>query len=366
MLRTSLKKLLNATIAASTLLCGTTLSASAQDQIRIVGSSTVFPFATAAAEEFGNTAPFKTPIVEATGTGGGLKLFCAGIGVGHPDIVNASRRIKKTEIDVCRSNGVNDIVEIKIGFDGIVLASSKESQSMQLSLRDLYLALAAEIPAPGTEGGMGNMIANPHNSWRDINPALPNQPIMVLGPPPTSGTRDAFNELAIEAGCNTFSGMMALKQSNMRVHQSLCHAIREDGAFVEVGENDNLIVQKIQTNKQAIGIFGFSFLDQNTDVIKAHIITNTENEAYELTPETISGGEYPISRSLFLYAKKAHLGAVPGLREYLNEITSERASGEYGYLTDRGLIPLPDDERKRSQSVARNMVSLTENFKTDF
>lgn len=330
----------------------------AQDQIRVVGSSTVFPFATAAAEEFGNVTDFRTPIVETTGTGGGLKLFCAGVGSRHPDIANASRRIKKSELSLCEKNGVGGVVEVKIGFDGIVVAASKNSRAMEFSLRDLYLALAAKVPAAGTQGGAGNMVDNPYKRWNEINPGLPDREIVVLGPPPTSGTRDAFNELAIEGGCETFAGMRELQQSDSIAYKAFCRGIREDGVFIEAGENDNLIVQKIQANTDAIGIFGFSFLDQNADIIQAFRISRDGSSAHEPTFEAISDGSYPISRSLFVYGKKAHVGIVPGLQAYLSEIISDNASGEFGYLTDRGLIPLPVNERQRFQIVVDNMTSL--------
>ncbi len=323
-------------------------SVSAEDNIRVVGSSTVFPFATAAAEEFGNTSVFRTPIVEATGTGGGLKLFCAGIGKNFPDVVNASRRIKKVEMDACQNNGVTEVVEVKIGFDGIVLASAKGAPAMQLSLRNLYLALAARVPAPSTEGGVGNLIDNPYRRWNEIDPTLPDLEISVLGPPPTSGTRDAFNQIVIEGGCRSFAGMQALETADLYRFIALCRAVREDGVYVEAGENDNLIVQKLVGNDRALGIFGYSFLSQNADILQAYPISADGNLFLEPTFDAIADGSYPISRSLFLYAKKAHVGVVPGIQEYIREFISERAAGEFGYLLDRGLIPLSDRERTRS------------------
>jgi len=348
-----------ALLSAAVMSTTGTANAQSRDQIRIVGSSTVFPFATAVAEEFGRSSSFKTPIVESTGSGGGLKLFCAGIGTNHPDITNASRRIKKSEVELCASNGVAEIVEVKVGYDGIVIAADKASDTMQLSLRDLYLALAAQVPAPGTEGGEGNMIENPNKTWKDVNASLPAKPIVVLGPPPTSGTRDAFNELAIEGGCKSFSGMKALKSTNGNLYKALCRGIREDGAYVEAGENDNLIVQKLQADKSAVGVFGFSFLDQNTDVIQAFSIAKKVG-AEPMQPEfdAIADGSYPISRSLFFYVKKAHVGVIPGIEEYLAEFTSDKAMGEFGYLTDRGLIPLNDEERETIQSAASGLIPL--------
>lgn len=330
----------------------------AQDNIRVVGSSTVFPFSTAAAEEFGNSSPFKTPIVEATGTGGGLKLFCAGIGANFPDVVNASRRIKRVEVDACNDNGVSDIVEVKIGFDGIVLAAAKGVPAMRLRLRDLYLALAAQVPVPGTEGGEGNMIDNPYRFWSEIDPGLPNLEISVLGPPPTSGTRDAFNAIAIEGGCRSFAGMVALEEKDPYQFLSLCRSVREDGVYVEAGENDNLIVQKIVGNDKAIGIFGYSFLSQNTDILQAFPVSAHGGAFLEPTFDAIADGSYPISRSLFLYAKKAHIGVVPGIQEFIREFITERASGDFGYLLDRGLIPLSEEERSASLSSVNGLLSL--------
>ena len=347
-----------AAVAGAAFIASSGTLAQSRDQIRIVGSSTVFPVSTAVAEEFGRSSNFKTPIVESTGSGGGLKLFCSGIGTNHPDITNASRRIKKSEVELCAQNGVAGIVEVKIGYDGIVLAADKSAPDMQLTLRDLYLALAAKVPAPGTEGGAGNMIDNPHKTWADVNPALPNRPIVVLGPPPTSGTRDAFNELAIEVGCDSFSGMKALAKSDKNMHKALCRALREDSAFVEAGENDNLIVQKLQANHEAIGIFGFSFLDQNADALKAFPVAADGGEPMEPTFEAISDGSYPISRSLYFYVKKAHVDVVPGIREYLAEFTSDKAWGDFGYLADRGLIPLSEEERAEFQAAAKALTNL--------
>jgi len=320
--------------------------AAARDQIRIVGSSTVFPFATAVAEEFGRSSDFKTPIVESTGSGGGLKLFCAGVGVEHPDIANASRRIKQSEIDLCRENGVDAITEVKIGYDGIVFANSKRAPKQSFTLRQLFLALAKEIPAPN-----GDLIPNPNKTWKDVDASLPDVAIEVLGPPPTSGTRDAFDELALEGGCKTFPDIAALKETDADRYKQVCHSIREDGAYVEAGENDNLIVQKLEANDAAFGVFGFSFLDQNGDVIQGSVI-----DGVAPTFDAISSGEYPVSRSLYFYVKVAHVDSIPGMREYLAEFTSEKACGEFGYLADKGLIPSPKVEREQFRSDA---VALT-------
>ncbi len=320
----------------------------ARDQIRIVGSSTVYPFATAAAEEFGRSSEFKTPIIESTGTGGGMKLFCAGVGVEHPDITNASRRIKASEVELCEKNGVEKIVEIKIGYDGIVFANSKKTAKQAFTLRQIFLALAKQVPAPS-----GELIDNPNQTWKDVDPSLPDVKIEVLGPPPTSGTRDAFNELAIEGGCKTFPELAALKKTDKNRYKQVCRAVREDGAYVEAGENDNLIVQKLVSNPNAFGVFGFSFLDQNVDVIQGSAV-----EGVEPAFEKIASGDYPVSRSLYIYVKNAHVGSIPGIREYLEEFTSEKAVGEEGYLSDRGLIPAPAAEREKYRADAESLTAL--------
>jgi phosphate transport system substrate-binding protein len=318
-------------------------SAQARDQIRIVGSSTVFPFSTAVAEQFGRTTSFATPIVESTGSGGGLKLFCDGVGTDTPDMTNASRRIKQSEVELCAKNGVSEITEIRIGFDGIVLANDKSGVQLDLTLGQLFLALAKEVPVDG------KLVANPYTKWSDVDASLPAVEIEVLGPPPTSGTRDAFVELAMEAGCDQVDGAAALG-----LEGKACHLIREDGRFVEAGENDNLIVQKLGANPAAYGIFGFSFLDQNADKVQGATIAGVEP-----TFENIADGAYPVSRSLYFYVKKAHVGVIPGIEEYLAEFTSDRASGEDGYLLDKGLIPLPDDQRDLVRDQATSLANLT-------
>ncbi len=323
-------------------------TAEARDQIRIVGSSTVFPFATAVAERFGKTTNFKTPVVESTGSGGGLKLFCAGIGNEHPDITNASRRIKISEVEKCAANGIADITEVKVGYDGIVIANSKKTSRMELSLKDVFLALAKEVPT-----GEGTLVPNPYRTWKDVNPALPATKIEVLGPPPTSGTRDAFVELAMEGGCKRFPWIKALKKKDKKAYKALCHTIREDGNYVEAGENDNLIVQKLDANPKAFGIFGFSFLDQNADTLQGSIVNGIDPSF-----ENIAGGKYPVSRALYFYVKKAHADRIPGIAEYLAEFTSEKAYGEEGYLTDKGLIPMPEVERKQFRADVGSMANL--------
>ena len=323
-------------------------AAEARDQIRIVGSSTVYPFATAVAEHFGKSTSFKTPVVESTGSGGGLKLFCSGVGDGHPDIANASRRIKKSEVARCAKNGVTDIVEVKIGYDGIVLANSKRAKRMSISLKDLFLALAKNVPA-----GEGKTKPNPHVTWSDVNASLPAIKIEVLGPPPTSGTRDAFVELAMEAGCQQFGWVKVMAKKDKKAFKALCHTVREDGAFIEAGENDNLIVQKLEANPKAYGIFGFSFLDQNADRLQGSNINGSSPEF-----EMIAKGSYPLSRPLFFYVKKAQVAEVAGIREYLAEFTREGTWGPDGYLADKGLIPMPDGERKAWNASVKGLTNL--------
>jgi phosphate transport system substrate-binding protein len=325
--------------------------AMARDYISIVGSSTVYPFATVVAEQFGKTTGFKTPKIESTGSGGGLKLFCSGVGVEYPDMTNASRRIKQSEVDLCGKNGVKEIIEIKIGYDGIVLANSKKVKPLTLSRKEIFLALAREVPAPA---GGEKLIPNPYKSWKDINPSLPDTKIEVLGPPPTSGTRDAFIELVMEAGAEHFDWIKAIAKTDKNKFKEIAHTMREDGAFVEAGENDNLIVQKLDVNPDAVGIFGFSFLDQNTDKIQGAFI-----DGVEPTFEAIADGKYPVSRPLYIYVKKAHAGVIPGINEFLNEFTSEKAWGEDGYLADKGMIPMPDEERAAFREDAKKLNTFT-------
>jgi phosphate transport system substrate-binding protein len=335
--------------AAATVAMAAT--AQARDQIRIVGSSTVFPFSTTVAEQFGKTTNFKTPVVESTGSGGGLKLFCGGVGVQHPDITNASRRIKKSEVERCAKNGVSKITEVKIGFDGIVIANSKASKQMKITLKQLFLALAKDVPA-NADGSQ--LKANPYKMWNEIDASLPAQKIEVLGPPPTSGTRDAFVELAMEGGCTAFPGIKAMKKSDKKKYKAVCHGIREDGAFVEAGENDVLIIQKLVASKNAFGIFGFSYLDSNADKIQGSIVNGTAPEF-----ETIAAGKYPVSRSMYFYVKNAHVGVIPGIKEYVAEFTAEKAWGPEGYLADKGLIPLPDAARKDASAAAKSLSPLS-------
>ena len=318
----------------------------AREQIRIVGSSTVFPFSTAVAEMFGRTTQFRTPIVEATGSGGGIKLFCNGIGLRHPDIANSSRRMKKTEFDMCQSNGVRGITEVMVGYDGIVLANDKSAQRYSLTKQQVFMALAKRVPVNG------ELVENPYTRWNEIDPSLPDVEIEVLGPPPTSGTRDAFVELAMREGAVTFPMIAALEDEDETAFRSISDAMREDGYFIEAGENDNLIIQKLQANPAALGIFGFSFLEQNGDAVQGALINSVEP-----TFENIAGGDYLVSRSLYFYVKNAHANVVPGIREFVREFVSDQAAGPDGYLLDKGLIPLPGQMR---QDVADSSVALEE------
>ena len=341
----TLKKLAGVALGAALLSTTAISSASARDQIQIVGSSTVFPFSTAVAEQFGQKTSFKTPVVESTGSGGGMKLFCAGVGEGTPDITNASRRIKEKEFALCVENGVTP-VEVKIGFDGIVLANAKAGPELSITREQIFRALAKEVPGPD-----GKMIPNPYKTWADVDPSLPQAKIEVLGPPPTSGTRDAFVEIAMEGGAKKIEVLAALRKEDKKAFKKIAHAIREDGAYVEAGENDNLIIQKLEANTNAYGIFGFSFLDQNADKVRGAVVNGVEPEF-----ENIAAGDYQISRSLFFYVKKEHVGVIPGIEEFVEEFTNEDTWGEDGYLADKGLIPLPDEDR---ETVAEAAVSMT-------
>jgi phosphate transport system substrate-binding protein len=334
-------------VGAALALVGTQALAQSRDYISIVGSSTVYPFSTVVAERFGRASGGITPKVESTGTGGGMKLFCGGVGTGHPDLTGASRQIKKSEFDQCQASGVKDVIEIQIGFDGIVLANSVKTAPMALGTQDIYLALAKNVPAAEGE----KLVPNPYQTWKQVNPALPDTKIEVLGPPPTSGTRDAFVELAMEAGCKSFAWIKAVKDVNEKEFQAMCHTLREDGHFIEAGENDNLIVQKLVANPKAVGIFGFSFLEQNSDKVQGAIVNGVAP-----TFETIADKSYPVSRPIFVYAKKAHIGVVPNIEGFLAELTSEKAWGDDGYLTDKGMIPMPAPMRKQ---VAADVASQT-------
>lgn len=372
------KLVLSAALVASSFAASQ--AAVARDTISIVGSSTVYPFATVVAERFGKSTDFKAPKIESTGSGGGLKLFCKGVGVDTPDITNASRRIKQSEVDNCAKNGVRDITEVLIGFDGIVLANSKTATQFTLSRKDIYMALAKWVP-----GEDGKLVENPYKTWKEVNASLPAIDIEVLGPPPSSGTRDAFVELALEGGARTFDdiatlrkmkdtaeieamvvklgvpsgvweGIVAKKGAKAKgsdLVKKISRGVREDGAYIEAGENDNLIVQKLNANPNALGIFGYSFLEQNSDKVQGSII-----DGQEPTFEAIAAGQYKVSRPLYFYVKKAHIGTIPGIQEYVNTFMADGTTGEDGYLVDKGLIPLGSDQRNKVVADAKGLANL--------
>ncbi|MDX2287749.1 MAG: PstS family phosphate ABC transporter substrate-binding protein [Hyphomicrobiaceae bacterium] len=321
-------------------------AASARDQIRIVGSSTVYPFTTAVAEQFGKSSGLKTPIVESTGTGGGMKIFCEGVGVDKADATNASRRMKKGEFELCQKNGVTDIIELKVGIDGLTLAQSKEGPKIGLTRKQVFMALAEMVPDKD-----GKLVANPYKNWSDIDASLPNIKIEVLGPPPTSGTRDSFHELFMEKGAEGFDSLKALKTADGKAFDKVWKSIRKDGAYVEAGENDNVIVQKLEGNKNAFGIFGYSFLEENTAKLKGVAIEGVE-PAYD----DISGGKYKGARPLFVYVKKQHIGVIPGLDKFVAEYVSEKALSADGYLASKGLVALPKAEL---EAVRASVTALT-------
>ena len=349
-MRTAMKKTIISLSLGTVAIMSSFASAqgSSRDTITAVGSSTVYPFSTVVAERFGKSTEFNTPKIESTGTGGGMKLFCASNAIDTPDLSNASRRMKKSEFDMCVKNGVTSITEVLVGYDGIVVANSNASKTMNITRKELFLALAKEVPA---KDGSETLVANPYKLWSDVNPSLPANKIEVLGPPPTSGTRDAFAELVLEGGCKKFSWIKTIKKQNKAKYKEICHSVREDHAYIEAGENDNLIVQKLSANPKAFGIFGFSFLDQNSDTLQGSII-----DGQGPTFEAIADGSYPVSRPLYFYVKNAHVGKVPGILEFLTEYTSDAAMGEEGYLTDKGLIPLGEE---KLVNVRQNVLTLT-------
>jgi phosphate transport system substrate-binding protein len=333
--------------SAIAILAATSL-AQARDQIRIVGSSTVYPFTTAVAEQFGKSGN-KTPVVESTGTGGGFKLFCAGVGAGHPDLTNASRAITKGEFADCQKNGVTDIVEIKVGVDGLSIAQSKAGQTLKLTMAQVFLALAGQVPDKD-----GKLVANPYKNWSDIDPSLPNLKIEVLGPPPTSGTRDSFHELFMEVGAQSIPVLAELRKTDRKAFDNLWKTIRQDGAYVEAGENDNVIVQKLEANKNAFGIFGYSFLEENSAKLKGVPINGVEP-----TDTNISSGKYTGARPLFIYAKKQHVGVVPGIDKFVAEYVSDRAMSRDGYLARKGLVAMPKEEAGKVAADAKSLKVLT-------
>lgn len=320
----------------------------AREGIWAAGSSTVFPFATRVAENFNRTTGGAAPRVESLGTGGGIQAFCQGVGPTTPDIANASRPMKKSEFELCQANGVTDIVEIKIGFDGIVIATARAGESFDFRLQDLYLGLAKEVPGAG-----GAFVANPATTWNQVNPALPAQRIQVYGPPPTSGTRDAFLELGMAPGARLIPALAAVDEADGDRFEALAHTLREDNAWIDSGENDNAIVQTLTRTPGSLGVFGFSFLEQNMDTVKAETIDGVAPSA-----ETIADGTYPLARSLYIYVKKQHVGVTPGLEQFVMEFMSEASAGRGGYLQDRGLVPLPADELTAQRAIATALTPM--------
>ena len=344
----TIKKTSMALIASA--LLATTLSA--RDQIKIVGSSTVYPFSSSVAEELGATTKFPTPVVESTGSGGGMKLFCAGNDLNTPDITNASRRMKAKEFKLCAENGVTDITEAVIGYDGIAFAQSKVNAAFDISRENLALAVAKEVPSKDGK----SLIANPYKKWSDLDASLPDREIIVYGPPKSSGTRDAFEELVMQ---HTFKKMPVytdLYKADNKANKKYkkYSEIRTDGVYVESGENDNLIVQKLDKNAAAFGIFGFSFLVENDDKISGATINGVQ-----ATPENISSAKYPVSRSLFFYIKNSHTKDVPAMNDYVNLFMSEKMIGKEGILGEIGLIALPDEARNAIRTSVANKTKLT-------
>ena len=316
-------------------------------QIWIVGSSTLYPFIATAAEQFGRSTDFPTPIVEATGTGGGIKLFCEGEGEKHPDMVNASRPIKEKEIALCKTHGVTEFTEFGVGFDGIVLANLRTAERYHLTREQLFKALAKQLPDQ-----KGNLELNHYKYWHEIDASLPHIPIEVYGPPPTSGTRDAFAELVMESQCKDQPAFIKA-YPNEDIRKEQCKLLREDGPFIDAGENDNIIVQKLKHNDEALGIFGYSFLEQNADVLQGSII-----ESQEPTFQNIAENKYPISRSLFIYIKNKRVHKILGLKEFLTEVLSDNATGREVYLSYKGLIPLPQSSHDFNKEQLNNLIKL--------
>ncbi len=340
-------KIATAALVALGLIGSVAIAQAARNKISIVGSSTVFPFSSAVAEQFAAGGKFAAPKVESTGTGGGMAIFCRGVGANSPDITNASRRMRLSEYQSCQRSGVREIVEVKIGFDGIVVANSKNGPDFTLTKQQLYMALAKQIPH------RGRMIPNPFKTWNQISPGLPALPIDVMGPPPTSGTRDAFAELVLESGARTFAQMDNLRSNNEAQFKALATKIREDGAWKDSGENDNLIVQALTRSPNQLGVFGFSFYEENMDRVQAATIGGVQP-----TFSTISSGAYGISRSMYFYIKKQNVGLVPGIKEFAQEFLSERAAGPRGYLRGRGMVPLPPAERAANAGIVDSLAVM--------
>jgi phosphate transport system substrate-binding protein len=341
-----MKLALYAGVAAAALVAASTGAfAQTRDQIRIVGSSTVFPYTQAVAEQFGAATGGAAPVVESTGTGGGFQAFCEGVGPNFADITGASRSMRKSEFDLCAQNGVDSVTEVLIGYDGLSIAHSQQGPDLSLTKAQIFQALASEVEVDGA------IVANPYKNWNEIDASLPSAPITVFGPPPTSGTRDAFVELVMLEGCEEFPAIAALEGDRK---DEVCERMRQDGPFIEAGENDNLIVQRLNADTNALGIFGYSFLFENQDTLKGVAI-----DGVQANFDTIASGDYPVSRPLFIYVKNAHKGVIPGLDAFLTEYTSEAAFGEGGYLSERGLIPLPADQRDATRANVSGSVAMT-------
>jgi phosphate transport system substrate-binding protein len=341
MMKTITRYTFAAACAASLAACGGGTSAT-RDSVKVVGSSTVYPFAKLVAENFARANPdLGSPIIESTGTGGGINLFCGGVGADHPDVANASRRMKASEFATCQANGVTEITEIQVGMDGLALASAQGGIEMSLTPEIVYRALAARP----------NGQEQTARTWRDVDPSLPDKPILVYGPPTTSGTRDSFEELVLIPGCEANAEMKALKDSDEERHDQLCTGLRTDGAYVDQGEQDNLIVQKIEGNPDAVGVFGYSYLEENLDKVQGLSINGVEP-----TYDNIASGQYPGARAMFIYVKNAHLDAIRGLREFVGQWA--KSWGRDGPLTAIGLVANPDDVAARSQAAATGFTAL--------
>ncbi len=332
--------------AAVALLMPATAAHAARDFVWAAGSSTVFPFSTRVAEQYARKNSAKPPKVESLGTGGGIKLFCGGAGDNFPDIANASRPMKKAEFDQCAANGVKDIVQIKIGFDGIVVASDKDGPNYAFKIEHLYLGLAANVLR------QGKFIANPYKTWDEVGSGLPGNNILVYGPPPTSGTRDAFVELGIEAGARKYPIAEELRSNNEAKFKQIVDPLRKDG-WVDAGENDNAIVQTLTKTPGSLGVFGYSFLEENGDKVKGMPVNGVMP-----TPGTIADGSYPLARSLYIYVKKSRIATTKGLQEFVNEFVSDAATGRGGYLPQRGLIALPPGQHAAQKAVAEKLPSM--------
>lgn len=333
-----------AALIAAGSMAATGAMAQSRDQIRIVGSSTVFPYTQAVAEQFAAMSGGPAPVAESTGTGGGMQIFCAGVGTDHPDITGASRAMKKSEYDLCLTNGVDSVTEVLIGYDGLTIAHSRQGPDLALTKAQIFEALAAEVEVGG------EIVANPYTRWNEIDASLPDEEITVFGPPPTSGTRDAFVELVMRVGCASFPVIVALEGDRKT---EVCERMRQDGPFIEAGEYDNVIVQRLKADSGALGIFGYSFMFENSDVLKAVAVDG-------VVPvfETIADGSYTVSRPLYIYVKNAHRGVIPGLEEFIAEYVSEESFGGEGYLAERGLIPLPEDQRAAVRDAAVNGTAM--------